>query len=80
QALALMNNSFVLRQSRSFATRIRRDVGDDPNTQARQAFQLALTRDPTAEELRHTATLIRQHGLSNACWVLVNSSEFLFSP
>jgi hypothetical protein len=80
QALALMNNSFVLRQSRTFATRIRQDVGDDPDAQARRAFQLALTRDPTVEEQRQITTLIRQHGLSNACWVLVNSSEFLFSP
>ena len=26
------------------------------------------------------ADLIRDHGLNHACWALLNSSEFLYSP
>jgi hypothetical protein len=79
QALALMNNSFVLRQSRLFAARVKESAGEDVVEQIDRAFQLALTRQPTRQEHAQMLTLIREHDLSSACWVLLNSSEFLYS-
>ncbi|MFP6601536.1 MAG: DUF1553 domain-containing protein, partial [Pirellulaceae bacterium] len=79
QALALMNDSFVLRQSRLFAARVKESAGEDVVEQIDRAFQLALTRQPTRQEHTQMLTLIREHDLSSACWVLLNSSEFLYS-
>jgi len=79
QALALMNNSFVLRQSRLFAERVKEHAGSNVVAQIDQAFQMALTRSPTAKEQSQMSALVNQHGLANACWVLLNSSEFLYS-
>jgi predicted metal-dependent TIM-barrel fold hydrolase len=74
-----MNNSFVLRQSRLFAERVKESAGEDVVKQIDRAFQLALTRRPTRQEHAQMLTLIREHDLSSACWVLLNSSEFLYS-
>jgi hypothetical protein len=79
QALALMNDSFVLRQSRLFAARVKESAGEAVAEQIDRAFQLALTRQPTRQEHAQMLTLIREHDLSSACWVLLNSSEFLYS-
>ena len=80
QALALMNNTFVIRQGRRFAERVAREVSDDPRAQADRVFRLAITRIPTPRERQQLATLIRDHSLEHACWALLNSSEFLYLP
>jgi mono/diheme cytochrome c family protein len=78
QALALMNDSFVQRQARRFAERVKTSAGDDPDAQVTLAYRLALARPPRAEERSATAALVREHGLDSACWVLLNASEFLY--
>ena len=80
QALALMNNSFVLRQARLFADRVRRLASGSPGDQADWAVRLAFCRPATRGERNPLANLIRNHGLNHACWALLNSSEFLYSP
>ena len=80
QALALMNNSFVLRQARLFADRVRRLASGSPGDQADWAVRLAFCRPATRGERTPLANLIRNHGLNHACWALLNSSEFLYSP
>jgi hypothetical protein len=77
QALALMNDSFVLRQAERFAKRLRGTAGTDPAAQVRDAFQIALGRDPAADEFAMMGALVANHGLESACWTLLNSSEFL---
>lgn len=42
QALLLMNNDFVIEQSRQFARRVQREAGNDPAAQAELAWRLAL--------------------------------------
>ena len=74
-----MNNSFVLRQSRLLAARVKESAGKNVMEQLERAFQLALTRPPTAKEREQMSRLISEHGLASACWVLLNSSEFLYS-
>ena len=80
QALALMNNTFVIRQGRRFAKRVAREVPNDSQAQADRVFRLAITRAPTPRERLQLATLIRDHSLEHTCWALLNSSEFLYLP
>jgi hypothetical protein len=80
QALNLFNSGFVTQQAGLFAARLQREIGDDAPRQVRRAFQLALNRDPDAEESSVCETLARDHGLQTLCRVLLNSNEFLFIP
>jgi hypothetical protein len=52
QALHLLNNGMVRELSRSFATRVIEDAGDDTERQVERAFQLAFSRIPDSDELR----------------------------
>ena len=88
QALALLNNAFVHEQSQAFADRI--PSGTDPD-RIRQAWRLALGRNPTPAELdaalRHLHDQ-RSHfarsptadrlALASLCHVLINTNEFLY--
>jgi mono/diheme cytochrome c family protein len=76
-ALALLNNKFMLRMSEHFAFRATA-AGRTPADQITAAFRLAITRDPTAEELRELTTYAEPHGMANACRVILNLNEFLF--
>ncbi|MFZ4766963.1 MAG: DUF1553 domain-containing protein, partial [Roseimicrobium sp.] len=80
QALNLFNSRFTLAQSDAFAARVKKESGDDVAPQIRRAYQLSLNRNPTAEELRDTEPVVRQHGLAPLCRALFNSNEFLFVP
>ena len=78
QALNLLNSRFIFRQASEFANRLRRDAGDDPAAQIRQAFQLTFHRQPTADELTEAIDLIQTHGLEAFCRATFNANEFLF--
>lgn len=76
QALATLNNPFVLKQCEHLAAR----VGDQNSIedQIRKAFDLALNRAPSESERSRLADFARQHGLPNACRLIFNMSEFAF--
>src|SRR6185295_4057102 len=76
QALSLMNNGFVQRQSKAFAARLAKEAADNPS-RIERAFRLALGRAPAAEELAQSGALIDRFGLETFCWGLFNTSEFL---
>ena len=78
QALSLMNNAFVQRQSVRFAERVKNEAGTNATAQAQQAWRLALGRDPHPDESRDAVALLQRHGLESVCWTLLNSSEFLY--
>ena len=80
QALNLLNSRFTLDQAEAFAKRVRAEVGEDPERQVGRAWQLALQREPTSEELADATEVVRQHGLPLLGRVLFNSNEFLFLP
>jgi hypothetical protein len=42
------------------------------------AFRLALRRPPTAAEAQALSAYAREHGMSNACRVILNLNEFVF--
>jgi hypothetical protein len=52
QALALLNNDFVIDQSRHFARRVQGEWPADPAAQIERAWRLALGRPPDAHELQ----------------------------
>jgi len=80
QALNLFNSLFSLAQADAFASRVKKEAGDDLTTQIKRAYQLALSREPNADELRETELIIKQHGIATLCRALFNSNEFLFIP
>ena len=77
QALALLNNDFVLHHSRHFAARLEK-MGTTPDERVRAAFRLALQREPTESERKDFTAYATKHGLAAMGRVLFNSNEFLF--
>lgn len=77
QALAMLNNRFMVRQSEHLAERAAK-AGKDLPTQIRSLYLLALGREPTAKEMRALAEYAGKHGLANACRIVLNSNEFMF--
>ncbi|MSR58889.1 MAG: DUF1553 domain-containing protein [Planctomycetaceae bacterium] len=77
QALSLLNNPFMVRQADHFAQRLR-GLADDPAGQVEAAYRIALSRPPRPDETAILTRYIHEHGLSNACRVILNSNEFVF--
>ena len=77
QALALMNDGFVVRQSDQFAARLAVQ-SQDASEQVTLAFEAVLSRPPRAEELAACVAVAKEHGLATVCWGLFNASEFLY--
>jgi Protein of unknown function (DUF1553) len=77
QALALLNDAFLIRQSEHIVARIAKDA-IEPAAQTTAAFRLLLHRTPTPDEASPFISYLRRHGLANACHMLVNSNEFVF--
>ena len=77
QALALLNNEFVLVHARAFAARLEKHSPKRAE-QIALACRLVWGRSPTAVEAKAFAAHAEKHGLPNLCRVLFNSNEFLF--
>ena len=77
QSLALLNNKFMLRMTQHFAHRLEREAAGLED-RLDLAFQLTLSRPPSAEERKAMTSLATQYGLANACRVLFNLNEFMF--
>jgi hypothetical protein len=79
QALALLNNGFMLTQARHFAERLQRESPNDLSMQIERAHWLAFGRAPTAVERRKFIAFAKANGLPNLCRVLFNLNEFAFA-
>jgi hypothetical protein len=77
QALATLNDAFVLRQCEHFAARLQRERKTVAE-QITRTYELALSRPPTESERTKLTTHAQKHGLASACRVLFNSNEFMF--
>ena len=73
QALALLNNHFMVKMSERFAERI--SGNSDP---VRTAFELALSRVPSMDELVLLRSYAQRHGLAATCRIIFNLNEFSF--
>ena len=78
QALMLMNDEFVLNQARLFAGRLREAAPADPAKQVERAYEIALSRAPTAEERKVALDFLGQHQLEDFAHVILNLNEFLY--
>jgi hypothetical protein len=77
QALAMLNDKFVVRQSQYVAERILKDASG-PHEQVSMLYREVLCRAPSEEELAIVAAYVEQYGLANACRFLLNTNEFAF--
>lgn len=80
QALNLFNSQFTIDESAVFESRVINEVGSDLLAQIRHAYELALGREPSTDEVAEAMPVVEAHGLSTLCRVLFNSNEFLFLP
>ncbi len=78
QALALLNDQFIVRMSEHFARRVA--PGGPLEKQVEQAYVLALGRESTPRETAAMSRYAARHGMANACRLLFNCNEFLFVP
>lgn len=93
QALALMNNQFVLEQAGFFAERISAEAGSNQQARITRAFQIALGRNPSNKELVWSQDFLkaqadgyaaRKHeqpeaaALRDFCHAIINLNEFLY--
>jgi mono/diheme cytochrome c family protein len=77
QALALLNDPFMVKQAGFFAERVKKMKSDVPG-QVEAAFRLAFGRLPRAEEKEALVGYAKKHGLANACRLMLNANEFVF--
>jgi mono/diheme cytochrome c family protein len=77
QALALLNNPFVLKQSEHLAERVS-TTSANPTDQVSAAFRLTLQRPPSSRELSTLTAYLSREGLPNLCRLLLNTNEFIF--
>jgi len=77
QALALLNNPFVICQCVHMARRLE-TLAPDAAGRARALIEMAYGRPATADEETMLAAYASRHGLENLCRLIVNSNEFLF--
>ena len=78
QALALLNNAFMVAQSAHFAERLEKEASGDLPAQIERAYRLAFGRSPTAVENEKLVAFAQQNGLSNLCRAILNLNEFTF--
>ena len=80
EGLIMMNDGFMVSQSKFFAQRLRKEAGADVAAQVERAFALALSRPPTAFEKTHATTFIKgsKDSLAEFCQALLNLNEFVY--
>jgi hypothetical protein len=79
QALTLLNNGFVLKQSERLAERLRKESADGA-AQVARAYSLLFGRAPSEKELRAGTAFIGQYSLAAYARVLFNTNEFVYTP
>jgi hypothetical protein len=82
QALALLNNEFLIQQAGRFAERLRREGGAEPRQWIERGFWLAVGRAPSSTEIQDASALftpdVGAEALTRFCLVLFNLNEFLY--
>jgi hypothetical protein len=78
QALALLNDRFMVRQAEHLAARVEAEAGKDIDAQLRRVYLLTLSRPPTRAETALLSGYAQRHGLAAACRLVLNCNEFLF--
>jgi hypothetical protein len=77
QALAQMNNPFVLKQAEHLAERIQ-SMSSAPAEQVQLTYRLVLQRKPEPAERTALLDYLERFGLRNLCRLMLNTNEFIF--
>jgi mono/diheme cytochrome c family protein len=77
QALALLNNKLAVAMAKHFAERVEKLAADDAG-RITAAVLIAFGRAPTPKEQDALTAYAKEHGLANACRVILNLNEFVF--
>jgi mono/diheme cytochrome c family protein len=77
QALALLNDRFMLRMAEHLADRVRAQRSDLVG-QVSEAIRSTLRRQPTDSELQRLISFAREFGLTETCRLLFNLNEFVY--
>lgn len=77
QALALLNNGFMLTQAKHFAERVARST-DNLSLQVDTAYQIALGTTPSESTRTQLIEFTKQNGLPYLCRLLFNLNAFSF--
>ncbi len=77
QALALLNNGFMLTQSIHFAERVQRER-PDLDGQVARAYSLAFGHEPSEGDRDKLIHFAKTHGMPSLCRILLNLNEFSF--
>jgi hypothetical protein len=89
QALSMMNNPFILEQSRLWADRVLAEQHPSPEARIQRLYEMAFTRPATSNELAFAIEFLKEQGhaysgpndprtWADLCHVLFNVKEFLF--
>ena len=78
QALALLNNEFILVHAKAMAARLEK-YSTARAMQIGLGCRLVWGRPPSADEAKLFTDYTAKHGLPNLCRVLFNTNEFLFA-
>jgi hypothetical protein len=77
QALALLNDNFMLDMSKHFAARLEQ-AGGGLDSEINLGFELEFGRAADASERKDLAAYAEQYGMANTCRVILNLNEFVF--
>jgi hypothetical protein len=77
QALSMLNDKFIVRQTEHIAQRAALQ-SSELEKQVVALYQLVLGRAPTPKEAKAVGAYAVRNGLANACRVLLNCNEFVF--
>ena len=94
QSLTMMNDEFVVEQSRKLAARVRVDAGPLPDARIGLLFRLTLAREPSPQERELCRTMLTRQielhrraapdrspelaALADLCQTILNMNEFLY--
>jgi hypothetical protein len=91
QALTLLNNDFIVEQSKAFAQRVLKLAGPEQEQQVRVAFRIGLSREPSPKELAENIGFLNRQmaaqakaaspsleALTDLCDIILNLNEFVY--
>jgi hypothetical protein len=78
QALALMNSDFTQAQAEQFASRIRKQAGENPDAQVEAGWRWAFGRPPSDEERNTALAYMSRNSLPRLCLLMFNMSELIY--
>ncbi len=89
QALTMMNNPFILQQTKVWAERVLAEVHASPQSRITRLYEMAFTRSPSDAELQSALAFLDAQGQdytgpddprtwADLCHVLLNVKEFIF--